>query len=152
MKSAPIAAPKKARTWNDFLTYLTQTSPATSANLGHANLLHEIDPNSVPLNIEVAFPEEASVFKEYVDERETWARLKNHLADFFELDIEKINFKTHLLTQAEKIDKNFKTKVELDDEAMNNRNEARRQKILNDPFVKEAEKIFNSKIDKIILK
>jgi DNA polymerase-3 subunit gamma/tau len=57
-----------------------------------------------------------------------------------------------LLTQAEKIDKNFKTKVELDDEAMNNRNEARRQKILNDPFVKEAEKIFNSKIDKIILK
>ncbi len=152
MKSAPIAAPKKARSWNDFLTYLTQTSPATSANLGHANLLHEIDPNSVPLTIEVAFPEEASVFKEYVDERETWARLKNHLADFFELDIEKINFKTHLLTQAEKIDKNFKTKVELDDEAMNNRNEARRQKILNDPFVKEAEKIFNSKIDKIILK
>ncbi len=152
MTSAPIiAAPKKARGWNDFLTYLTQTSPATSANLGHANLLHEIDSNTVPLTIEVAFPEEASVFKEYIEEREVWARLKNHLADFFEVDIEKINFKTHLLTQAEKLDKNFKTKVELEDEALKSRNEERRQKILNDPFVKEAEKAFNSKIDKIIL-
>ena len=30
--------------------------------------------------------------------------------------------------------------------------EEKKQKILNDPYVKEAEKLFNSKIDKIILK
>lgn len=152
VEAAPVAPVKKVRTWNDFLGYLSQVAPATAANLGHGNLLHEIDTESVPLSVEIAFPEEAAVIKEYIDERDIYAKLKNHLADFFEIDIEKINFKTHLLSQEEKKDKNFKTKVEIDEEERNNREEERRQKILNDPFVKEAEKLFNSKIDKIILK
>ena len=74
------------------------------------------------------------------------------MADFFEIDIEKIQFRTQLLSLEEKKDKNFRTKVEIDDENRNNREEERRQKILNDPYVKEAEKLFNSKIDRIILK
>lgn len=147
-----VATPKKVRTWNDFLTYLKETSPATAANISHGNLLEEIDTESVPLSIQVAFPEEASVIKEYIDERDVYAKLKNHLADFFEIDIEKINFRTMLLSNEEKKDKGFKTKAELDEEARNNIVEERRQRILNDPFVKEAEKLFNSKIDKIILK
>ena len=154
-ESSIVAAPvvqKKVLTWNDFLSYLRQTSPATAANLEHGNLLQEIDTQSVPLTIEVAFPEEAAVFKEYVDERDIYARLKNHLSDFFELDIEKIHFRTHLLSAEEKKDKNFQTIVEIDEQAIRNREEERRQKILNDPFVKEAEKLFNSKIDKIILR
>lgn len=150
-----VAAPtpkKIVKTWNDFLGYLSQMSPATAVNLSHGNLLFDIDADSVPLSIEVAFPEDAAVFKEFLDERETYAKLKNHLADFFELGIEKINFRTRVLTPDEKRDKNFKTKVELDDEAKANFEEVRRQKILNDPYIKEAEKLFNSKIDKIILK
>jgi DNA polymerase-3 subunit gamma/tau len=148
-----VATPKKIpKTWNEFLGYLRQTSPATAANLEHGNLLEEINTESVPLIIPIAFPEDAAVFKEYLDEKDIYARLKNHLADFFEIDIEKIQFRTTLLTHEEKKDKNFRTKVEIDDEARNNRIEERRQKILNDPFVKEAEKLFNSKIDKIILK
>ncbi|MFP5385425.1 MAG: hypothetical protein ACLGHN_05060, partial [Bacteriovoracia bacterium] len=153
--SSIVAAPvvqSKVLTWNDFLNYLRQTSPATAANLEHGNILQEIDTQSVPLTIEIAFPEEAAVFKEYVDERDIYARLKNHLSDFFELDIEKINFRTQLLSATEKKDKNFQTIVEIDEEAIRTREEERRQKILNDPFVKEAEKLFNSKIDKIILR
>ena len=150
-----LAAPKTpvvAKTWDEFLGYLRQTSPATAANLEHGNLLQEIDTQSVPLSIDIAFPEDAAVFKEYIDEKDVYARLKNHLADFFETDIEKINFRTQILSLEEKKDINFKTKVEIDDEVRNTREEERRQKILNDPFVKEAEKLFNSKIDKIILK
>lgn len=147
-----IAVKKEARTWNDFLTYLRQTSPATAANLEHGNLLHEIDSEAVPLSIQIAFPQASAVFKEYVDEKEVYARLKNHLADFFEIDIEKINFKTQLLSEEEKKEKSFKTKAELDDEARSLREEERRQMILNDPFVKEAEKLFNSRVDKIILR
>jgi DNA polymerase-3 subunit gamma/tau len=153
VETAPAPVIKKIpKTWNEFLGYLRQTSPATAANLEHGNLLEDINTESVPLIIQVAFPEDASVIKEYLDEKDIYARLKNHLADFFEIDIEKIQFRTTLLTLEEKKDKNFRTKVENDDEARNNRLEERRQKILNDPFVKEAEKLFNSKIDKIILK
>jgi DNA polymerase-3 subunit gamma/tau len=148
-----IPAPMKiAKTWNGFLEYLRQTSPATAANLEHGNLLEGLDTLSVPLIIQIAFPEDAAVFKEYLDEKDIYARLKNHLADFFEIDIEKIQFRTKLLSLEEKKDKNFRTKVEIDDENRSNREEERRQKILNDPFVKEAEKLFNSKIDRIILK
>lgn len=148
-----VAAPKApVKTWNDFLVYLRQTSPATAANIEHGNLFEELDTVSVPLIISIAFPEDAAVFKEYVDEKDVYARLKNHLADFFEIDIEKIQFRTQLISAEEKLDKNFKTKVEIDDERKTNIEEERRQKILNDPYVKEAEKLFNSKVDKIILK
>ena len=142
---------RPAKTWIEFLNYLRQTSPATAANLEHGNLLEAIDIELVPLSIQIAFPETAGVFKEFLDEKEVYSRLKNHLADFFEVDIEKINFKTLLLSEEEKKDINFRTKVEIDDEIRLNREEERRQKILNDPFVKEAEKLFNSKVDKIIL-
>lgn len=148
-----VVAPQiPEKSWNDFLGYLRQTSPATAANLEHGNLLEELDTVSVPLIVSIAFPEDAAVFKEYVDEKDVYARLKNHLADFFETDIEKIQFRTQLLSHEEKLDKNFRTKVEIDDEIKVNIEEERRQKILNNPYVKEAEKLFNSKIDKIILK
>jgi DNA polymerase-3 subunit gamma/tau len=147
-----IEAPKKmAKTWNDFLTYLRQTSPATASNLEHGNLLHEINSNVLPLNIIVAFPEDAAVFQEFVEEKDVYARLKSHLADYFEADIDKVKFSTKLLSQEEKLDKNFRTKVEIDDEIKCNLEEERRNKILNDPFVKEAEKLFNAKVDKVIL-
>ena len=147
-----VEAPKKlAKTWDDFLGYLRSAAPATAANLEHGNLIEELDINNVPLLIKIAFPEDAAVFKDYLDEKDIYARLKNHLADFFETDIEKLQFKTQLLTHEERKDINFKTKVEIGEEARKNREEERRQKILNDPFVKEAEKLFNSKIDKIIL-
>src|SRR5690606_9600749 len=143
---------KPAKTWNDFLNYLRQTSPATAANIEHGNLIEELDTESVPLIVTVAFPEDAVVFKEYVEEKDVYARLKNHLADFFEIDIEKIQFRTQALSLEEKKDKNFKSKVEIDVERENNLEEERRQKILNNPYVKEAEKLFNSKVDRIILK
>lgn len=140
------------KTWNDFLVYLSQTSPATAANISHGNLLGDFDPTLIPLSVEIAFPEEASVFKEYVDEKDVYARLKNHLADFFEADIERISFRTTLLTSEEKKDKNFKTKVEIDDEIRKNAEEEKRLRLINNPYVKEAEKLFNSRVDKIILK
>ncbi len=147
-----VEAPKKlAKTWDDFLDYLRASSPATAANLAHGNLTEDFDINIVPLTINIGFPEDAEVFKDFLDEKEIYARLKNHLADFFEVNIEKIEFKAQLLSDKERKDTNFKTKVEIGDEDRRNKEEEKKQKILNDPFVKEAEKIFNSKIDKIIL-
>lgn len=147
-----VEAPKKlSKTWNDFLNYLRQTSPATASNLEHGNLLHEVNHAVMPLKFTVAFPEDAAVFQDFIEEKDVYARLKNQLSDFYEVDIDKIQFLTKILSPEEKQDKNFRTKVEIDDEIKLNDEEERRQKILNNPFVKEAEKLFNAKIDKIIL-
>jgi DNA polymerase-3 subunit gamma/tau len=151
-KQAQLVVPKKAKTWNDFLSFLRQTSPATASNLAHGNLLGEMNAEARPLVINVAFPDEAAVFGEFINGRDVYSRLKANLADFFELGLDEIDFKTQLLSDTEKRDKNFKTKVEIDDELNFKKEEERKQKILNDPFVKEAERLFNSKVDKIILK
>lgn len=149
---AEVPTPKKpAKTWNDFLVFLRQTSPSTAANLEHGNLLHDLNVEHLPLSIMVAFPVEGAVFNEFLMDKDIYARLKNNLADFFELDIDKINFKTQVLSDIERKDINFKTKVEIDDEIRHHEKEAKKNKIINDPFVKEAEKLFNAKVDKIIL-
>lgn len=140
------------KSWTDFLRYLAQAAPATAANLEHGNLIEELNTESVPIIIRVAFPENAVVFKEYIEEKDIYARLKNHLAEYFETDISKVQFHTQLLSEEEQKDKNFKTKVELDTEERANLEEERKQRILNDPYIKEAEKLFNAKIDKIILR
>ncbi len=150
-KMHSVADIKLNRNWNDFLLHLTQKSPATATNLGHGNLLHEIDFNSRPLSIDIAFPEDAAVFKEYLEEKDVSERLKNHLADFYNLDVREIKFRTKIISHQDKADKNFKTKLEIEDEQKNLKYEEKRQKILNNPFVHEAQKLFNSKIDKIVL-
>jgi DNA polymerase III subunit gamma/tau len=148
-----VEAPKKkAREWTDFLSYLRQVSPATASNLDQGNLYQELRLDSKPLTIVVAYPEDAAVFKEYLEDKEIFARLKGHMSDFFELTVAEIQFKTLLLSVEQKKDTNFKTKVEMDDEKKSIETETRRQKILNDPFIMEAERLFNTKVDKIILK
>jgi len=150
IKVSPKVEVKK--TWDEFLNYLRSVSPATAANLEHGNLLEEIGINSVPFTVLVGFPEEGSVFKDYLDDKDTFSRLKNHLADFFEIDIEKIKLAIQLVSDEEKKDINFRTKAEISEEARVNDIEEKKLKILNNPFIQEAEKLFNSKIDKVILK
>lgn len=140
------------KTWDGFLSYLRQTSAATAANLEHGNLWEDLVPTSKPLLISVAFPEEAAVFQEYVEDKDVYARLKNHIADYFEIDIEQVQFRTKLLSSTEKENVQFKTKVEIEDEAKQSEEEEKRKRILNNSFVKEAENLFNARVDKIILK
>jgi DNA polymerase III subunit gamma/tau len=140
-----------SKTWNEFLVHLRSTAAATAANLEHGNLLEEIDFSVSPLTITIAFPEAAAVFKEYLEEKDISARLRSVMSDFFGVEFDKLLFRTRLLSSEEKKDKNFRTTVEIDEERIANLAEEKRQNILNNPFVKEAEKLFNSKIDKIVL-
>lgn len=140
-----------AKTWNDFIVYLKQVAPASASNLDQGNLIETLDLTAKPLRVMVGFPETAAVFHEFLEDKEVFARLNGHLADFFERSVEDIQFRTKLITMTDAKDQNFRTKVEIDEEIEKKKLEERRQQILNDPFVKEAEKLFNAKIDKIIL-
>jgi DNA polymerase-3 subunit gamma/tau len=150
VRSAAPVVP--AKTWHDFIGYLRQASPGLASNLEHGNLLQELLVGSVPLRIDLVFPETSSVFHEYLEDKDVYARLKNHLGDYFELSVDQVVFKSQLMSMEEKKDTNFLTKVEIEEEKRNLELEARRQRILNNPYVMEAEKLFSAKIDKIILK
>ena len=153
-EAAPVVlevAKVAPKTWAEFLLYLRQVSISTATNLEQGNLLYEVHADVRPLSITVAFPQSAAVFHEYLEDKEIYARLRNHMADFFEVSVEELKFRTQVITDVEIKDKNFRTKVEIDDELKSTSEETRRQKILNDPFVREAEKLFNAKVDKVIL-
>lgn len=147
-----VVIPAGPKSWIGFLNFLRETSPASATNLEHGNILDESSLTQVPLELKVAFPEEASVFRDFLEEKEVYARLKQAGLQYFGLQEEEFYFRFLIINNAEKEAKNFRTKVELDDEHRAAVIEDRRSKIYNDPFVKEAEKIFNAKIDKIILK
>lgn len=147
-----VVIPAGPKSWIGFLNFLRETSPASATNLEHGNILDESSLTQVPLELKVAFPEEASVFRDFLEEKEVYARLKQAGLQYFGLKEDEFYFRFLIINNAEKEAKNFRTKVELDDEHRAAVIEDRRSKIYNDPFVKEAEKIFNAKIDKIILK
>lgn len=144
--------PAGPKSWIGFLNFLKETSPATATNLEHGNILDESNLAQIPLELKVAFPEEASVFKDFLEEKEIHARLKAVALDYFGLKEDQFIFRLLVINNEEKEATNFRTKVELDDEHRASVVEDRRSKIFNDPFVKEAEKLFNAKIDKVVLK
>lgn len=150
-KPAPVI-PAGPKSWDGFLNYLRETSPATATNLEHGNILDENSLELRPIEIKIAFPEAAAVFRDYLEDREVYARLKQVAVQYFSCLEEELSIRFLIINNEEKEAKNFRTKVELDDEHRASVVENRRSKIFNDPFIKEAEKIFNAKIDKIILK
>ena len=144
--------PAGPKSWIGFLNFLKETSPATATNLEHGNILDESNLAQIPLELKVAFPEEASVFKDFLEEKEIHARLKAVALEYFGVKEDQFIFRLLVINNEEKEATNFRTKVELDDEHRASIVEDRRSKIFNDPFVKEAEKLFNAKIDKVVLK
>jgi hypothetical protein len=142
----------QAKSWEDFLIFIKKESPTTAVNLEHGNLLTNLVHENERLQIDLGFMEDAQVFKEYLEQKEIYQRLLGSLAHFFQTNPAKIVFKISLLKQEEKDEKKFKSRLEIDEDEKKRILEERKQKILDDPYIREAEKIFNSKIDKIILK
>jgi DNA polymerase-3 subunit gamma/tau len=142
----------QVKSWQDFLDYLMPESPATATNLAHGNLISDLTFNSEVLTIILGFGEEAAVFKEFLEKKEIYQKLLISMGRFFNKKIENINFQIQLLSNHQKEQNQFRSVIEIEQEIKSNQLEERKQKILNDPYIKEAEKVFNSKIDKIILK
>jgi len=147
-----IKEKKSPKSWQDFLAHLKSESVGLAANIERGNLKQEVDLNSSSVIVHLVYPEDASVFRDFLLEKENTQRLRQLLSDFFNRKLEDFILKVDLISLTEKKEKNFKTKVELDEEEIELKQAQKREQILNNPFVKEAEKIFGSKIDKVILK
>jgi len=139
------------KSWPGFIEELRKENPTTASNIEHGNLVEDIFYNENTLSITLGFLKEAEVFKEFLDKKEIRDKILKQLSVYFELDEKQIKFFVQILSQEDQVEKKFKSRVEIDEEARLNEIEEKKKKILNDPFVREAEKIFNAKVDKIIL-
>jgi len=148
IKEKEISLPKN---WDGFLGFLRGKSPASASNLEQGNITSPVIVENDELIIDLAFGQSAQVFKEYLEDKEVKTRLINNLSEFFEISLEKVSLNLNLLDDVSKKEINFRSKVELSQEVEKKTEDKKREDLLSNPIIVEAQKIFNTNIDKVIL-
>ncbi len=127
-------------------------APTIRANLELGDYLRAPQFVDDKLVIEVGYVEDEMMPADYLKDPEVMAKLKLLLANFYEVSIEQIQVRFLTLTQDEAKKTGFISISDRHEKKSKDEVEQRRNLILNDPYVKEAEKLFNAKVDKVILK
>ncbi|MBC7539897.1 MAG: hypothetical protein H7281_13830, partial [Bacteriovorax sp.] len=87
------------------------------------------------------------VFLDYLSEPEVFQKLINNLSEYFEVDKNKINLQLLNVQTTENFISTAEIKEQLAEVSMLERVE----NFKNNPLLKEAEKMFNAKVDKVII-
>jgi DNA polymerase-3 subunit gamma/tau len=143
---------KKIKTWSEFLVSVGQISSALKNNLEHGNLISPPKLSDDRLGVQLAFPPENKVFYDLASEETNRLRVANMMADFWEIAQGRVDFEVQLLDDGKRKETGFISVAALEDQKHEEELEKKRAGLLNDPLILEAEKMFNSKIDKINVK
>jgi DNA polymerase-3 subunit gamma/tau len=122
-------------------------SPASASNLEQGNILSPIQHSKDSLRVELGFSYSGQVFFDYLMEAEVYQKLLNNLADYFELEISQIHLDMKQLASGE----DFLSQADIRESLAKKNQVDKIEEFKNNPLLKEAEKIFNSKVDKVIL-
>jgi DNA polymerase-3 subunit gamma/tau len=134
-------------TWEGFLNDLGSRSPASASNLEQGNTLSPVTLNNGNLNIELGFGFAGQVFMDYLNEPEVYQKVLNNLSEYFGVDQKNIKFELKQVTGKE----DFVTQAEIRENKANATHQDRVDEFKNNPLLKEAEKLFNAKVDKVVL-
>lgn len=137
----------KDLSWEGFLNDLGSRSPASASNLEQGNTLSPLRLDNGHLYIELGFGFSGQVFMDYLNEPEVFQKVVNNLSDYF--GVEKNNVKLELRQALPKDD--FVSQAEIREQKANVTMQDRVDEFKNNPLLKEAEKLFNAKVDKVIL-
>lgn len=145
---APIEGDKN---WDGFLTYLSSVSPATSSNLEQGNIIAPLFYNEDSVTVNLGFSESSKVFLEYLQDQEINQKVVLHLGKFFGVPEDKVNLELTYISAEEKIESNFLSRAEIKDKAEDIIVEEKKEDFLNNPLILQAQDIFNTKVDKIVI-
>lgn len=138
---------KKDLTWEGFLDDLGSKAPVSASNLEQGNTLAPLKVENGHLDVELGFGYSGQVFMDYLNEPENFEKLLKNLSDYFE--VEKKNIKLQLVSVAATED--FVSQSEIREHAAQVTMQDRVDEFKSNPLLREAEKIFNSKVDKVVL-
>ena len=145
LKSESVS--EKNLTWQGFLDYLNAKSPASASNLEQGNLTSPLRLSEGELSVELGFGFSGLVFLEYLSEAEVFQKVVNNLAEFFEVEPEKVLFELVQVQSSE----NFVSTADIKEQLAEISMQEKVDNFKNNPLLKEAEKMFNAKVDKIII-
>ena len=144
--------PREKSSWEEFLSFLNKHSPASASNLEQGNILQPVVVSNNTLHVELGFGTAEQVFYDYLHDRDVMERLKNNLATFFKLPVTRVRINLQLVDQQKKIETNFRSRAENSKQQLQLKQQQQVDQLRNDPLIGFAEELFNSKIDKVIIK
>lgn len=136
------------KTWEAFNQFLSQVNSATATYLDHGNILGGVSINENSVQVNYGFPEKYRVMYDHVQENRD--KILEYLSHYFELEPNKIQFEVEMINQEEE-NPDFKSKVEIIEEAHQKEQAQKRNDIATDELIQTAESLFNTKVDKIVL-
>jgi len=141
----------KPKSWESFFSFLEQSSPATASNLEQGSIVEKMKLFDESLKIQYGFKDSAKVFWEHLNENETKKRLEGFISKFFDIPLQGVDIKLNLLTKEQGLKEEFLSVAEKNQKRDELLNEKNKQDLKSHPMIQEAEKLFNSKVDKVIL-
>ena len=147
MEEKKIVVENRDLTWEGFLNDLGEKSPASASNLEQGNTLTPVSLSNGQLNIELGFGFAGVVFMDYLNEPEVYQKVLNNLSEYFGVDQNNIKFELKQVTGKE----DFVTQAEIRENKANANHNDRVEEFKSNPLLKTAEKLFNAKVDKVVL-
>ena len=133
--------------WDSFLNFLSDKSPASASNLEQGNLIRPIKKSGDGIYIDLGFSFSGLVFLDYLKDADVFKKLTMNLAEYFQTERDNI-----FLNLVEvKDEEEFVSRADLRQIEAENNELDQIEEFKNNPLLKEAEKIFNAKVDKVIL-
>jgi DNA polymerase-3 subunit gamma/tau len=133
--------------WEGFLSFLKKKAPASASNLEQGNITTPLRLENGELSVQLGFGYSGMVFCDYLSEPEVFQKLVNNLAEYFEVPQNQIHLE--LINVDSGIDFVSTATINEKIEEISMQEQVRNFK--NNPMLKEAEKMFNAKIDKVII-
>ncbi len=138
------------KSWEGFLKFLLENNKPLAINLERGNLTQNFDENSDPIVLKIGFSLECKVFHDYLVEKEVQDQLKVLLQDYLNKS-NNISLQFEIMDENTAKEANFKSIVDIEVDKEKAFRDEQREKIVNNKFIKSAEELFGSKIDKIVL-
>jgi DNA polymerase-3 subunit gamma/tau len=133
------------KTWEGFLTYLHETSPASASNLEQGNIISPLHYNGDTVVLNLGFNKSGKVFLDYLRESESYSKLVSNIALFFNVEKDKVELSLEDVEDKEDFESRAQIEQRKEDEIIENKKE----EFKNNPLVKKAEDIFQSKLEQV---
>lgn len=138
---------QKGESWEEFEVFLRKEAPAIFTELEHGNIIEKLKKTNELVAVEYGFSAESKLFYDHLVSGEGVERIENMMRSFF--DVPSAEMTLTFLEKEEVQKSNFQSKSEILEERRQDDLKEKEDYIRNHPVVKEAEKLFSAKIDKI---
>ncbi|MCY4643093.1 MAG: DNA polymerase III subunit gamma/tau [Bacteriovoracales bacterium] len=142
-------APPASRDWEKFMRDTFSKYPALGANLEQGNILKGPEIQDDTLYLDIGFDPSGEVFLDYLKDPKVFGRFKKIVQEYF--GISKSHIKLSPISLKKKKQINFRSRVEIAEDEFVQEKKEQKEKLLENEYLKEAQTLFNSQVDRVIL-